>query len=118
MTGLAFVLVDALLLVVSWAIVVPLAREHDDRHQADNDGQANMATAAPRAALAGVAPRPPAWYGVTLPPAAPAVRLSAPRVSGGRVSLANWIRYQYALADQPACQVLAAYGWPAQEVTA
>lgn len=101
-----------------WVLTQLAADSGDDQHQADNERPAGRSDRLPPGG-AGCVSRPAAsWHDRTLPAAAPTARLSAPRVSGGRVTVTNRIRYAYALADQPACQVLAAYGWPAQEVTA
>lgn len=116
MDGWPFLLIDALLLIVAWGILMPVARESDDRRQGDDDDQAGHS----QLRCAAVQPVPhgtgPAWHGRTLPAHPPGAPPRRPRVSAGRVTAANRIRYQYALADQPACQVLASYGWPAQEV--
>lgn len=104
--------------LVLWSLVQIEQAGGDDRRQADDPGRAGSGDRR-QAGDAGTSHGvPPARFGVTLPAYPAACPPWRPRVSAGRVTVANKIRYQYALADQPVCQVLAAYGWPAQEVTA
>lgn len=117
MTALLPVLLVAATGLVLWSLVQIERSGGDDRRQADQPGPAGNGDRLPPGGAGVAQDTPSVRFGVTLPAPPATSRQWQPRVSAGRVTVHNRIRYAYALADQPVCQVLAAYGWPAQEVT-
>jgi hypothetical protein len=104
--------------LILWAVVLPLAREYDDEDQADKPAGDGNSDLAPCWAPGSLAAAPPDTGRVTLPAPPAPVRLVAPRVSAGRVTVPNLIRWAYALADYPVPAYSSAPGTFAQEVAA